>query len=153
MARMSAETLIQIRAWKLALADFLYGLNPNLTAATLSIPVSAANKARNHPAYQERIQELKEDMNRRLERELGADAEKMRVALSARVPEAMEVLAEALRSKDPNIRIRAAQEILDRDGRLPKVSRVQNEQKDARVLPQFDAQLLDEFHQDPAKMN
>lgn len=137
---------MDILAWRLANADFTFDMNPDLTAHTLNISRPDASKARRSRAYKERIAELKADLNASIQGKILAEAEKLRVGLSTLVPRAIETMTNALADEDPAIRIRAAQEILDRDGRLPKVSRIQQETKEVPVLPEVDKSIMDEFH-------
>lgn len=142
--RAADRLAMDILAWRLANADFSFGMNPELTAHTLSISRPDAAKARLSKTYKARIAELKSELNRSIQGQISAESEKLRMGIATLVPRAVEVLSQAL--NDPDNQIRAAQEILDRDGRLPKVSRVQQETREQSVLPEVDKSILEEFH-------
>jgi hypothetical protein len=135
----------EIQAQRLAAADFFYALNPSLSAHLLNISPEDALKARKHPGYERRLAELTEDMNATMRRSLKEDTEKLRLALQSMVPKALEVMNSALYGDDSNVGLRAAQEVLDRDGRMPKVSRLQTTPVDEGAMPDVEPKLLAEF--------
>ena len=136
------ETAEAVIAYRVANADWFYLQSPNVTNMNLGISNAAGRKARDSQVYRERMEELKRlDGNRNV-----ADAERVRSAMSALVPQAMRELENALNDEKGEVRIKAAVEILDRDGRLPKVSRIQNEGRDGAALPAVDPEIIKEFH-------
>lgn len=137
----------EIHAVRLAAADFYYALNPNVTAHLLNISPEDAAKARKHPSYLERIKELEQEDFSQLRKTMREDTERLRSAMSSLVPEAIEVMAKSLRSTDGQIALRAAQEVLDRDGTMPKVSRLQTTPAESDAMPDVEPKLLAEFQE------
>lgn len=135
----------RIHAIRLANADFFYALDPDLSAHMLNISPEEAFRARKNPVYDERLNQLENEEMGQLRRTMKEDTDKLRLALQAKVPRAMEVLDEALWSGDMNVAVRAAQEVLDRDGRMPKVSRLQTAPADENTMPDVEPKLLAEF--------
>lgn len=95
--------------------------------------------------YKERIMELQTQLNRKLENVIQEESEKLRAGLASMVPRALEVLNTSLSDSEGQIALRAAQEILDRDGRMPKVSRIQTSIETENPLGDVDADTVNEF--------
>jgi hypothetical protein len=141
---MQDKSSLDVAAWRLANADFSYGLNPDMTAYSLELTPKMASRLRSRVAYKARIEELKAEWMRRVSGQMGDEIERLRASISSLVPQAIEVLRNSL--SDPETSLRAAQEILDRDGRLPKVSRLQQESREQAVLPEVSKEIAAEFH-------
>lgn len=144
--RRQPRSIDKLRAWRLAQADVYYALDSHITNSLLSIEDKDAARIRRSKDYQENLQRLTESLEAHNRNLYAKDAEKLRIALSSMVPKAVEVLYSNLNSDDENVRLRAAQEVLDRDGRMPKVSKVQNTVDDKSVLPEPEQSIIDEFH-------
>lgn len=132
-------------AWRLAWADFTYALNPAMIADMLGVQPHIALRARNSAEYSQYTEELRQEWLKRAGNEFQADIERLKTGLGALVPRALQVLSQALDDEKPDIRLRAAQEVIDRDGNFPKVSKVQTV-SDKPVLPDVDGEIVNEFH-------
>lgn len=129
--------------WRLAAADFHYGLDADLTAENLGLTPAFADHVRRTEPYKQFFSTFRESEANTLKRQMGEDAEKIRSAMLAMVPKAMMVLESAL--EDPDTAMKAAVEVLDRSGILPKTSRVQTQQEQ-NVIPDVEESIVKEFH-------
>lgn len=135
-----------MKAHRLAAADFFYTLGSNEAAMLLDIEPAEAGRIRKMEEYQVHLEHLRMQSEMEIERHMMKDAERIRMAFSQMVPKAIEVLNERMSSDDGTVSLQAAREVLDRDGRMPKVSRVQSEVKDLSKLPDVSDAILQEFH-------
>lgn len=140
------------RAFRLAAADFYYALDPNVTASICKIPKPLAARLRASDVYKDHLESLVAQDAAQVKEKMSKDSEKIRGALAALVPQAIEVMRGHMEDGDGVVSLQAAREILDRDGRMPKVSRVQNQQEIVSKIPDVDQNILDEF-QPAAKPN
>lgn len=132
-------------AHRLANADFHYMLGDELTANLLRIDPKVAAKMRKTQHYRERVSVLQGMMDKSMTELMRKDADRLRLAMSDMMPQAIEVIRQKLADSDPAIALRAAQEVLDRDGRMPKVSKMQTSLNDASTLPDVDPEVAKEF--------
>ena len=72
-------------------------------------------------------------------------AEKLKMAMSSLVPKSIEVINRSLDDPKSEVALRAAQEVLDRDGRMPKVSKVQGAAQESSAIPDVDPVTAEEF--------
>jgi GTP1/Obg family GTP-binding protein len=75
------------------------------------------------PEFHAKMIEVTSGVTSAYDQELRADTDNARAELASMVPSAMMQIRNALLSKNENIRVKAAFEILDRDGNLAKVSK------------------------------
>lgn len=75
------------------------------------------------PAYHAKVLELLTGLTSEHDRELRQDTDAMKDELKSMMPSSMMVIRNALLSKNENIRIKAAFEVMDREGTLAKVSK------------------------------
>jgi len=141
----SERQAARIQAYKLASADFFYAMDPNTTADLVGMETSIASRVRTTKFYKDHICRLEMEHRRKIESKMNEDAEKLRASLSTMVPKALEVLNKSLADPEGQTALRAAQEILDRDGRMPKVSRIQTTQEQQNPLGEVDKKTIDEF--------
>lgn len=75
------------------------------------------------PAYHAKVLELLTGLTSEHDRELRQDTDAMKDELKSMMPSSMMVIRNALMSKNENVRIKAAFEVMDREGTLAKVSK------------------------------
>lgn len=139
----------RIQAVRLAEADFLYAMDHSGSASLLKLPPGLALKLRRSAAYHHRMNALKFKMAEGAERAIQKEHDKLRMAMSELVPKALEVLRNNLDSDDLSIQQAAAKEILDRDGRMPKVTRVQQQVQPSSKIPDANDAILAELQKVP----
>lgn len=139
----------RIQAVRLAEADFLYAMDHSGSASLLKLPPGMALKLRRTAAYRHRLNSLKFKMAEGAERAIQKEHDKLRMAMSELVPKALEVLRTNLDSEDLSIQQAAAKEILDRDGRMPKVTRVQQQVQPSSKIPDANDAILAELQKVP----
>jgi hypothetical protein len=133
------------KAFRLAAADFYYALDPSVTASLCNITKPLAARLRNSEAYRDHLDSLVAQDKIQVKEKMSKDSDRIRGALAAMVPQALEVMRGHLEESDGVVSLQAAREILDRDGRMPKVSRVQTQQEIVSKIPDVDADILAEF--------
>ena len=131
-------------ARKLASVDFHWGMDPVKAATISQIDPKTAERLRTLPEYQSRLDELQLELDAVMRTGMQKESEKLRMRFAELVPEAVEKLAQQVQ-RDDVLGLQAAKEILDRDGRMPKVSRVQQTIEDKTGIPDVDDKVLDEF--------
>ena len=136
---------IKLVAARLAPADFMYLLGEKATSDMLGIDEKDAKKARKTPEYASRIKELEEDYRDWVSQAMQGSAEKLKMAMSSLVPKSIEVINRSLDDPKSEVALRAAQEVLDRDGRMPKVSKVQGAAQESSAIPDVDPVTAEEF--------
>lgn len=145
-----------LQAHRLACADFLYGMNPDDTAVICRLQPSQAKSLRKSKPYKGQMENLKLEHLVNLKRKMEKSAEEINEGVKQRmaqlVPAAIERLADQLQDEGL-VGLQASREILDRDGRFPKVSRVQSTIEDKRTMPDASDSLLQEFGQVPKAVN
>lgn len=79
--------------------------------------------------------------------EVGEDIKQMRQKVRAAVPAALQAIIDTIHSKDPKLRLQAAGELLDRDGRLVKASRniVATPEEHANCITSKDDEIASEL--------
>ncbi len=146
-------TLDTAKAFRLAAADFhYYMLDPNAIASICKMSKQVADRIRASEAYKEHMESLLAQQRAQVDREMEKETKSLRLAMSSLVPQAIEVMRGHMEDSDGVVSLQAAREVLDRDGRMPKVSRVQSEIKDVSKIPDVDERILAEF-QPAAKPN
>jgi hypothetical protein len=144
LRRATEKRLAGMHAIKLAAADFYYSMDPDRTAVICRIDPVMADKLRKSKPYLEKIETLKQQMDAKLDVTMERDVSMIRARMASLVPEAIEKLSDQLQ-RDDVLGLQAAREVLDRDGRLPKVSRVQTTIEDKTGLHDVDDKTLAEF--------
>jgi hypothetical protein len=138
-----------MQAQRLASQDYYWSMDPDRTAVICRIDLKTAAKLRKTPAYLSRIESLKLEESATISVAMEKEADRLTQAFRQLVPLAVMRLEEAVQQNDQN-GIQAAREILDRDGRKPKVSRIQTTIEDKSGLQDVDHDVLKEFQ--PAKV-
>lgn len=133
------------KAFKLAAADFYYEMYPDATADICRIPKPLAARLRKSEAYKSHLDSLIAISKSDLKNKMSKDNDKIRGAMADLVPRAIEVIRGHMEDGDGVVSLQAAREVLDRDGRMPKVSRVQTQQEIVSKIPDVDAEILAEF--------
>ncbi len=130
---------------RLAAADFYYTVSPEMVELTLELDHKVAQRIRRTKAYKEKLEELAKEMEQGLDSVMREEAMKLKRAWAAMVPKAIEVIRDHLIARDPMLQASAAREVLDRDGRLPKVSKVQSQVQVEEKIPAVSDRLIAEF--------
>lgn len=79
-----------------------------------------------------------------LEVDLGEDVNYLHTKIRSSLPKALQVLEDALENPDAKVRIAAASELMDRDGKLAKVSRIgMPSEAQGGMGPKFDTTIVD----------
>lgn len=133
-----------LQAHRLAAADFYYAMSPERTAVVMRLTSSQAKSLRKSKPYQSMIDNLQQEMGSTLKRDMKIESERIKQRMAELVPMAIERLHDQLEDNGI-VGLQAAREIMDRDGRFPKVSRVQSTIEDKRTMPDVDDALLSEF--------
>lgn len=141
-----------IQAHRLAAADFYYSISPDRTAVVMRLTPTQANSLRKSKAYQSQMENLTLEMNSTLKKDMAKDVELLRARMRELVPKAFERINDQLDDQGL-VGLQAAREVFDREGSLPKVSRVQSTIEDKRTLPDVSDSLLEEFGQAPKVVN
>jgi hypothetical protein len=141
-----------IQAHRLAAADFYYSMSPDRTAVIMRLTPNQANSLRKGKAYQAQMENLTLEMNSTLKKDMAKDVELLRARMRELVPKAFERINDQL-DDSGLVGLQAAREVFDREGSLPKVSRVQSTIEDKRTMPDASDSLLQEFGQVPKAVN
>lgn len=141
----------KVMASRLADMDYCYMIDPDGNSDMIKISRTYAFKLRKSASYKRRLWELKESHNTGVEEKLLKDVERMKLRVSQLVPQSIEVLASHLNGDDAQLRLQASREILDRDGRMPKVSRVQTQPTVPSKIPAVNDAIMEEFGIKPTK--
>lgn len=104
-------------------------LQPGLTDAEIAEHIGLSHAGyttmKQRLEYKQLAKQITSGVLSEMDAEIGEDITSLRRDLRSHVPVALQALYDAaLASKDPKLKIVAATEILDRDGRFAKVSRV-----------------------------
>ncbi len=148
--RAAIKAQMTMQAQRLASQDYYWSMDPDRTAVICRIDLKMAAKLRKTPAYLNRIEMLKLEEQSTISLAMEKEADRLTQAFRQLVPLAVMRLEEAVQQNDQN-GIQAAREILDRDGRKPKVSRVQNVLEDKTGLADVDHDVLKEFQPKPVQ--
>lgn len=137
-----------LQAHRLASADFYHvTIGPDRTAVICQVTPAQAKTLRNSAAYQVRMEDLTRLMDSDLQNDMEKENRRIKALVSQLVPEAIETLTEILNGPNDAMRVQACREILDRDGRMPKVSRIQSTIEDKRGIPDVEDSILAEFQE------
>ena len=142
--RGSKKRILHMQATRLATMDFYYGINPERTAVVCRVDEKTAVKLRKHPVYKAVFDNLELEMNSTVKKDMSKESEKLKMAMASLVPDAIEKLRSQLEDVGL-VGLQAAREVLDRDGRMPKVSRVQSTIENQVGIPDVSDSLLKEF--------
>lgn len=145
--------LEKVQASRLADMDYCYLMDEEATAGMMKISKAYAAKLRKMAAYKRRLWELKEQHNTNVEKLIDKSYERMKMRFQQLVPKAIEALADHLEGDDPLMRLQASREVLDRDGRMPKVSRVQTQPQAPSKIPTINDATMEEFGLKPKAVN
>jgi len=147
LAKIRSQTsdLDKLQASRLADMDFCYMLDEEATAGMIKVSKAHAAKLRKMAAYKSRLAELRDRHNADVEKSLGEDFKRFKQRLSMLVPKSLEVLADQLEMDGDVLSLQAAREILDRDGRMPKTSRVQTQVQPQSKIPSANDAIMEEF--------
>jgi hypothetical protein len=135
----------KVQASRLADMDYCYIMDPDGISDLLKVSRPHAVKLRKSASYKRRLWELKEAHNTGVEDKLMKDVERMKMRVASLVPQSIEVLASHLEGNDAQLRLQASREILDRDGRMPKTSRVQTQVQPISKIPAVNDATMEEF--------
>lgn len=141
----SVQDIEKVQASRLADMDFSYVMDPEATAAMMKISKSHAAKLRKMAVYKQRLATLNYNHQRDVDKVLKEDFQRIKMRLSMLVPKSLEVLADQLELDGDLLSLQAAREILDRDGRMPKTSRVQTQVQPASKIPTANDAIMEEF--------
>ena len=148
-ALISDPEIIKAQAERLASADFYYVLSPDAISSMLKMSKAHASKLRRMTVYRDRMEALRQRMNEGMDKALAEDSKKMKMRMQDMVPKALETLADHLEKDGDMLSLQAAKEVLDRDGRMPKTSRVQTQTQPASKIPSANDAILEEFGVQP----
>jgi protein-tyrosine-phosphatase len=143
----------KVQASRLADMDYCYIMDPDGISDLMKISRPHALKLRKSASYKRRLWELKEAHNTGLDEKLMKDVERMKMRVASLVPQSIEVLASHLQGEDAVLRLQASREILDRDGRMPKTSRVQTQVQPPSKIPAANDAIMEEFGLKPKTVN
>lgn len=142
---MQTSDIEKVQADRLATMDFSYMMDPEATAGMMKISKGHAAKLRKMAAYKRRLAELRDRMNLGVDKVIDEDFKKVKNRLTLLVPKALEVLADNLEMDGDLLALQASREVLDRDGRMPKTSRVQTQVQPASKIPTVNDATMEEF--------